>query len=69
MTLDEHARHLGGLLGNLQSLEFALRVFLDNLPEAENRGLKGVYEAPVGAGVSRFRVHQLRPARHTNRAI
>jgi hypothetical protein len=52
MTLDEHARHLGGLLGNLQSLEFLLRLFLSKLPDAAPTGVPSgtdIYSFPVGA--------------------
>ena len=52
MTLDEHARHLGGLLGNFQSLEFILRAFLQTLPNARPIGVPhgtDLYSFPVGA--------------------
>jgi len=54
MTLDEHARHLGRLLSNLQSLEFLLRAFLSQLPGARPFGLPDgtdIYSFPVGARV------------------
>ena len=52
MTLDEHARHLGGLFANLQSLEFLLRVFLSRLPGARPMGVPhgtDIYSFPVGS--------------------
>ncbi|HEX9851631.1 MAG TPA: hypothetical protein VGA68_01390 [Woeseiaceae bacterium] len=52
MTDNEHARHLGGLLANLQSLEFLLRGFLSQLPSARPFGLPNgtdIYSFPVGA--------------------
>lgn len=51
MTLDEHARHLGGLVGNFQSLEFILRAFLQTLPNARPIGVPhgtDLYSFPVG---------------------
>lgn len=51
MTLDNHARGLGGLLGNFHSLEFVLRVFLNRLPGARPMGVPhgtNIYLAPVG---------------------
>ena len=54
MTLDEHARYLGGLVVNLQSLEFILRAFLQQLPTAPPFGLPpgtDIYSFPVGAEV------------------
>lgn len=51
MELDEHARHLGGLLGNLQSLEFLLRGFLNRRPDARPIGVPhgfDLYAATVG---------------------
>lgn len=50
MGLDEHARHLGGLIGNLQSLEFLLRIALSKLPGARGRGVlsgQDFYLSPV----------------------
>ena len=50
MNLDEHARHLGGLIGNLQSLEFLLRIALSKLPGARARGVpsgEDFYLSPV----------------------
>src|SRR4051812_48307320 len=54
MTLKEHAHHLGGLVANLQSLEFLLRAFLSKLPSARPMGLPhgtDLYSFPVGATV------------------
>jgi hypothetical protein len=54
MTLDEHATHLGGLLGNFQSLEFCLRMFLQKLPSARPIGIPygtDIYSFPVGASL------------------
>jgi hypothetical protein len=54
VDLDEHARHLGGLLGNLQSLEFSLRLFLNRMPGARPIGLSlgiDLYAASVGTEV------------------
>ena len=51
MTLDEHARQLGGLVGNFQSLEFVLRAFLQELPTARPIGIPrgtDIYSFPVG---------------------
>jgi hypothetical protein len=51
MTLDDHARGLGGLLGNFHSLEFVLRVFLNRLPGARPMGVPpgtDIYLSPVG---------------------
>jgi hypothetical protein len=51
MTLDEHVNHLGGLVGNFQSLEFSLRAFLQGLPTAQPIGLPqgaNIYSFPVG---------------------
>src|SRR5919109_181539 len=55
MTLDEHAKHLGGLVGNFQSLEFVLRAFLQGLPTARPIGIPqgtDIYSFPVGAELS-----------------
>ena len=52
MTLDEHVNHLGGLVGNLQSLEFALRIFLNRQPDARPIGMPygtDIYYTPVGS--------------------
>lgn len=52
MNLDEHALHLGGLLGNFQSLEFLLRATLSKLPGARPRVIpvgQDIYLSPVGA--------------------
>ena len=51
MTLDKHARQLGGLVGNFQSLEFVLRAFLQGLPTSRPIGMpKGIdiYSFPMG---------------------
>ena len=51
MTGDEHCKLLGKLVGNLQSLEFILRAFLQELPSARPIGIAygtGVYAFPVG---------------------
>ena len=51
MTLDEHARHLGGLIANLHSLEFILRAFLQKSPSARPTNLSqgtDIYVLPVG---------------------
>jgi hypothetical protein len=53
MTHD-YAYHLGGLVANLQSLEFLLRAFLQQLPSARPMGIPGgtdLYSFPVGATV------------------
>jgi hypothetical protein len=50
-ALQTHAIHLGGLLGNLQSLEILLRFFLSNQPDARPRGVPygiDIFESPVG---------------------
>lgn len=54
MTPDEHAQRLGRLVGNLQSLELALRAFLQQLPGARSFGLPygtDVYAFPVGSEI------------------
>lgn len=51
MTLDDHARGLGGLLANFHSLEFVLRIFLNRLPGARPMGVlygTDIYLSPVG---------------------
>jgi hypothetical protein len=51
MTIDEHAKQLGQLLGNFQSLEFILRAFLQALPSARPLGIPhgtDIYVFPVG---------------------
>ncbi|CAH1905654.1 conserved hypothetical protein [Candidatus Nitrotoga sp. HW29] len=39
MTFDNHALNLGKLVGNLHSLEFILRAFLQKLPDARPTGV------------------------------
>lgn len=54
MTPDEYAQRLGRLVGNLQSLELALRAFLQQLPSARSFGLPygtDVYAFPVGSEI------------------
>jgi hypothetical protein len=54
MTLDEHAKHLGGLLANFQSLEFIIRSFLQELPTARQFGIpygEDIYSFPVGTEI------------------
>jgi hypothetical protein len=54
LSMDEHARHLGGLIGNLHSLEFVLRIYLSLLPGAKPFGLPhgtDIYDLPVGTEV------------------
>lgn len=49
--LNEHALHLGGLIGNFQSLEFLLRATLSGFPGARPRGVppgQDIYLTPVG---------------------
>ena len=51
LTQEEHARHLGGLLANFQSLEFVLRAFLHALPKAGRMGVPygtDIYLSQVG---------------------
>ena len=50
MNLNEHARHLGGLLANLQSLELLIRVYLSKQPGARSIGPVGtdIFSHPVG---------------------
>ncbi len=50
MNPDQHAVHLGGLVGNFQSLEFALRAFLQGLPTARPIGI------PQGTDIYSFLV-------------
>lgn len=55
MTLDEHAKHLGGLVANFHSLEFLLRTFLQNLPDARPMGVPhgtNIYSFAVGTELS-----------------
>jgi hypothetical protein len=50
-TLESHALHLGGLIGNFQSLEFVLRAFLHKQPNARPLGAPygtDIYLSPVG---------------------
>lgn len=52
MTLEEHARHLGALVSNFQSLEFVLRLLLQKCPSARPYGVPygtDIYSYPVGA--------------------
>jgi len=52
MDLVKHAGTLGRLVGNLQSLEFLLRLFLQKQPSARPLGMapgKDVYSYPVGS--------------------
>lgn len=54
MTIDEHAKHLGGLVTNLQSLEFILRIFHNRQPGARPIGFpegSNIYESQVGQQV------------------
>jgi hypothetical protein len=51
MTIDEHSKHLGGLLADFHSLEFCLRIFLHHLPHARPLGVPygtDIYSLPVG---------------------
>jgi len=51
MKVDSHPYNLGLLLSNFQSLEFALRAFLQNLPDAAPLGIPhgvDIYTCPVG---------------------
>ena len=51
MTLDEHCNLVGRLMVNLQSLEFALRAFLQSLPSARPIGMPhgtDFYSFPAG---------------------
>jgi hypothetical protein len=51
MTADEHYKLLGKLVANLQSLEFILRGFLQELPSARPIGIPygaDIYSFPVG---------------------
>lgn len=51
MTDDKHAFYLGKLLVNFQSLEFTLRTYLQNQPDARPFGLPhgtDIYLCPVG---------------------
>lgn len=52
MTIDEHCKHLGGLLVNLQSLEFMIRAYLQKYSSTQPLGTPyGVsfYTYPVGS--------------------
>lgn len=54
-TLESHALHLGGLIGNFQSLEFLLRAFLHKQPNARPLGLPygtDIYLSPVGTALA-----------------
>lgn len=50
MDADVHARELGGLVGNLQSLELFIRLYLAQRPGSPVRGVYGddVIDKPVG---------------------
>ena len=50
MENNTHAEHLGGVLGNLQSLEFSLRLCLSQLPGSPTRNMytDDFRNAPVG---------------------
>ncbi len=51
MTNDEYRAHLGSLWALIHSLEFVLRVFLQNLPSARPHGIEyglDFYSYPVG---------------------
>src|SRR5258705_13415551 len=51
MTAGTHALDLGKLIGNLHSLEFLLRAFLQKLPTARPTGVPwgfDIYSFPVG---------------------
>ena len=51
MTLDEHTKNLGSLMANLNSLEFSLRAFFQELPSSRPLGLSDgtdIYSFPVG---------------------
>ncbi len=51
MTLDQYARHMGAVVANLQSLEFALGAVLQTLPNARPTGIArgtDIYAFPVG---------------------
>ena len=51
LNIDEHAKQLGQLLGNFQSLEFILRGFLQALPTARPLGIPygtDTYRFPIG---------------------
>jgi hypothetical protein len=50
-VLEEHALHVGGLVGNLQSLEIIIRFFLSALPAARPSGVAygiDLFAFPVG---------------------
>ena|SRR5689334_257344 len=52
MDLNQHARHLGSLVANFQTLEFLLRAFLQQLPGARPLGIpqgQDIYSSPVGS--------------------
>ena len=52
MNIDDHSRHLGGLIANLNSLEFIIRAFLTKIPGAKPLDTlpKGtdMYTLPIG---------------------
>jgi len=51
MKLESYREQLGGVVGNLHSLEFVLRAFLQQLPSARPFGLPhgtDIYNSPVG---------------------
>jgi hypothetical protein len=53
MNLETHAANLGGLIGNLQSLELIIRVYLSKLPGARRHGVSsGVDLFQFAAGTS-----------------
>jgi hypothetical protein len=52
MTIDDHAKKLGCLFCNFQSLELCLRAFLHNLPSTTPSGVEYgtcMYSLPVGS--------------------
>jgi hypothetical protein len=53
-SLEEHAFYLGCLVGNFQSLEILLRMFLTSLPDARPHGLphgEDMFLYPVGTSL------------------
>ena len=55
MTIGNHALDLGKLVGNLHSLEFVLRAFLQKLPNARPTGLPwgvDIYSFPIGTDLA-----------------
>ena len=55
----EHEAHLGGLIGNFQSLELLIRAYLQRLPSAKAIGVAhgtDIWKLPVGQSYPKARL-------------